>query len=176
MAVWAAVFNGYVQFLHQSVYEGDLTLEQLGERLRHGEPGGPINLGEVLGLAGLGRPLHGKQVAFDEGSVYVLFQGPGGDQLAAGLPELAQRQEVAVDGNAGFFLKLALGGYEGVLVFGVFAFGERPCAIVFPGPKGTAGVDEEDLKVSGSAEQEEAGASFRHGVSGLGGYSGMTQS
>jgi hypothetical protein len=76
--------------------------------------------------------------------------------------ELSERQEVAIDGDAGFLLKLSLGGLEGVLIFGVFAFGERPRAVVLPGPKGTAGVDEEELDVSGSAEQEEAGTEFRH--------------
>lgn len=161
---WAIVFNTYAQFLRQSIYEGDLALEKLGARLRYREPRCPVHLGELLGLAGLWRPLHREGVAFHEGGVHVLFDGPGGDQLAAGLPELSQRQEVAVDGNAGFFLKFSLGGLEGVFVLGVFAFGERPRAVVFPGPKGTAGVDEEELDVRGSSEKEEAGAELGHGA------------
>jgi hypothetical protein len=151
-SAWAIVFNSYAQFLGQSVYEGDLALEELGARFRNRKPSAPVNLGELLRLAGLGRPLHGKEVAFNEGGVDTLFQGPGGDQLAAGLAQLSQRQEIAIDGDAGFFLKLSLGGQQGVLGFGVFTFGERPCADVLPGPKGTAGVNEEELEAAGSAE------------------------
>ena len=69
---------------------------------------------------------------------------------------------VGVRFGAELFLEFAFGGGEGVVFAGVEdAFGDGPGAFVLVGPKGAAGVGEEDLEMAGAAAvHQEASADF----------------
>ena len=66
--------------------------------------------------------------------------------LAAGLLERLQRDEVSRRREARFFRELTLGGVQRILTRLELAFGNRPDAVVFAGPERATGMDEKYLK------------------------------
>src|SRR5262249_52082920 len=74
----------------QFVEQGDLALVNLLAGGSEREPGRAVDLRELLPAAGARRPFHRKQVAPDGRRIAVGPDGPGADDLAAGL--LARRQ------------------------------------------------------------------------------------
>ena len=82
----------------QAVEERHLARHQLRRRLVQPEPGGPVDLGELLHPARTRRPLQLERVAACGRGVQVTLCRPHRQHLAAGHPELAERHERG-DGN-----------------------------------------------------------------------------
>src|SRR5260221_10367952 len=70
----------------QLVQKTELALSDLDPRGREVEPGGAIDLGEFLSVAGLGRPFHLEGIAADRIGIAVALDGPSMHNLSAGLP------------------------------------------------------------------------------------------
>ncbi len=130
-----------------------------------GEPLGAVDFWEFDVAAGAWGPLDADEVAGEGGGVAIARAGEGGDGFAAGLPDGAEGVEWAGGGEAGFFGEFADGGFEGLLGWGEFAFGDGPCAAVFLCEERAAGMDEEDFEAAwGLSVEDEAGALFGHGL------------
>jgi hypothetical protein len=151
----------------EAVEEGFLASEDFFSSGGEVEPSAAVGFGDFDLAAGAWGPFDEAGIGDEGGGIEVAFDGPGGDFFAGGLRDDAEGLEVGggtVDGEggAGFFLKFAAGGFEGVFAVVVLAFGDGPG--VFFGPEGAAGMDEEDFGAGGrAAVEEEAGGGFGHG-------------
>lgn len=126
------------------VEKGPLALEDFASGLRESKPCRTVDFGECPSMAGTGRPFHRERVAHDRIGVAVALDGPGVDDLAAGLFDGLQGFETAGCGEAGFLVELPPGGFERVLV-GELALRDGPRSLILPGPERPAWVDQEDF-------------------------------
>jgi hypothetical protein len=125
------------------------------------EPGGAVDFRKLLEAAGFRRPFQRESVAFKSGDVELGAQGPGMDQLAAGLTDGFEGEEISLGRGAGFFLELTEGRRERVFAIRDFPLRDRPGRLIFVGPQRAAGVDEEHFHTGcGAAKQQESGASI----------------
>src|SRR6266567_1273906 len=148
---------------HQRREQCALRRIDLLEGHRDREPLGPVDLGEFLTLAGLGRPLEREHVAAELRRVTVAFHCPGVDHLAAALRDRCQRDERTLSPAAGFLLELALRGRQRLLFRWKLTLGHRPGPCVFPRPERTARVHQENLELTVlQAKHQETGALPRH--------------
>ena len=120
-----------------------------GQKLLHGqgnaEPGTLVYLGKFLSDAGTGRPLHGKQIAFDGPGIDVSLDGPGMNEFSTWLLKGCQRSEFSRNRQAGFLGKLTFRSLKRLISFLDLSFGNRPCPLILAGPIRTAGMDQEDF-------------------------------
>jgi hypothetical protein len=146
----------------ERVEERKLAREDAHARLRKVEPCRAVDLGERLHPPGTRRPLHLERGAPQRRRIEVRFGRPRDDVLAALLPQLAERDEVAFDREADLLRDLAPRRGERLLVRLDLALREAPGAGVLLRPVRTARVDEQDLeRAGGAAEEEEPGAALR---------------
>src|SRR5262249_60919976 len=87
------------------------------------------------------------------------------DDLAAGLNDLTEREEIAPRTRPRLLFELALGHRERVLAFGIFPFRDRPGAQILLGPERAARMHEHDLDLlAASSEHQNASAAVGHGT------------
>jgi hypothetical protein len=128
-----------------------------------GKPCATVRFGDCDQTAGAWRPLHFAVIADHFGWIAVAFEGPCGDDLSAGLLDGAEIEKGLGYGEAGLFLEFTLRGFEGLLVFEVFALGDGPCSEIFFREEGAAGVNEEDLHaVRPAAVHQQTCTAFWH--------------
>src|SRR5258708_3756622 len=99
-------------------------------------------------MAGPWGPLHFAGIADHFGWIAVALKSPCGDDLSAGLLNGAEIEKGFGYGEAGLFLEFTLRGFEWLLAFEVFAFGDGPCSQVFFREEGAAGMNQEDLETA----------------------------
>src|SRR5579859_13243 len=140
----------------QPVEQRFLPFEDLWPGLVHRKPGAAVSFGDHDLFAGARRPLDGAGVADEGGGIEVALDRPRDDQLAGGLADLAEGQEVAgcdaAERRAGLLLELALGGCQGILAWLVLALGNRPDVLLHV--IRAAGMNEEDLRPAWRAAVE----------------------
>jgi len=118
------------------------------------KPARAIDLGKFLLPSGARRPLHGEEIALQPGRIAVALERPGLDDLATGLAERTQLDEIAIDVDAGLFREFAPRGGQGVLVSRAQSFWNRPSALVLGRLEGSARMDEKDLDAAAHAPIE----------------------
>src|SRR5262249_11852544 len=117
-----------------------------------------------LALA-LRRPFKLEPVRGQRRGIEIAFESPGGDDLAAGLNDLTEREEIALRTGPRLLFEFALGHRERVLAFGIFPFRDRPGAQILLNPERAARMHEQDLDlVAASAEHQKAGAALGHAL------------
>jgi hypothetical protein len=141
-------FGSTAQVLLKPVEQLDLSGVDLLSRFVRREEGRAVDFGECTSLARAWRPFHCESVAAQGSGVAVGFEDPRVDQLAAFLPDCAERDEWAGRFEAGFLLEFANRGGQRIFAGGDLAFGNRPRAGVFLGPVRPAGVNKENLRLS----------------------------
>src|SRR5262245_23347705 len=147
----------------QLLEHGHLTSEDLPFRLVEGEPGSPIDLGEILEAPGAARPFEREGVAADGRGVAVALEGPGCHYLAARLLDRRQGDEGAARLDPCLLPELARGGDEPLLAGVVLSLGNRPGAEVLVLPEWAARVDEQHFQLASvPTEHEQAPALLRH--------------
>src|SRR5213082_2276479 len=130
---------------------------------RDREPLGPVDLGEFLTPAGLGRPFEGERIAAELRRIAVTLHRPGVDNLAPALRDRRQRDERALGPTAGLLFELALRGRQRLLFRCKLTLGDRPGPCVLPRPERTARVHQENLGlIVLQAKHQETGALPRH--------------
>src|SRR5579871_4176969 len=92
----------FAECFEQAVEKRLLALEDAGAGFRNGIPRSTIDFRDADLAAGARRPLDLTLVADQLCSVEVAGAGPGGDELAGGLADAAEIEEVAGDREAGF--------------------------------------------------------------------------
>src|SRR6266403_2014310 len=115
-------------------------------RVGHDEPGAAVDLGEPIHLTRPRRPFELEFVADNVVRVDFALDREGMDDLAALLLRGRQGHELAVDRLSRFFGELAARGIESIFRAAELALWDRPGAGVLLGPKGSAGMDEENLQ------------------------------
>ena len=86
----------------QAVEQGALARQDLFPRRGKSEPFGPVDLREAGFSSAPRRPFEFEKIAFEAADVEVPFAGEGGDPLAAGLDDVAQRAQIAAGGRRRF--------------------------------------------------------------------------
>src|SRR5262245_13141874 len=102
---------GAIQSSKQSLYEWNLSLQDLAFGLFDCEPCGFIHFGEFAHLSRLGRPFHCKQVASQFSRIEVVFHSPAINDLTARLLHSAERDKFTVLHAAGLLFEFTLGGF-----------------------------------------------------------------
>src|SRR5262249_62430544 len=74
----------------------------------------------------LRRPFKLEPVRGQRRGIEIAFESPGGDDLAAGLNDLTEREEIALRTGPRLFFEFALGHREPLLPFAIFPFPHRP--------------------------------------------------
>src|SRR6185503_13208756 len=92
-------------------------------------------------------PFDSEGVASDCGLVAIAFECPGGDYFASGLPNFAEREQVALwlRRNADLFFELAKSRCQWIGSVFVFALGNGPRSEIFFRPERSAGMYEEEF-------------------------------
>src|SRR5262249_10933896 len=84
--------------------------------------------------------------------------------LAARLHQFAERTEVTGEAPSGLLFEFPDGGRQRILARVVLALGDRPGAEILLGPKGPAGMHEQNLEAARAAPiHEDAGTALWHG-------------
>lgn len=109
------------------------------------KPFGAIDLWKVLKLSRLRWPLHPETVAPNRPRVEIAGHCPDRNDFPAGLAHRHQRNSLAVNFKARFFVKLPLGSLQRISTFGIFALRNRPGSIILLCPEGAAGMDQQYL-------------------------------
>lgn len=154
----------------QAVEELELPGEDADACVREGEPRDAIDLGELADGSRPAWPLQFEGARDDRLRVEVALDGPGPDELAAGLSDLAERQGAAGGrGQPEFLAELAASRIERFLVRSVLTLRQRPRAMVSTCPERSTGVGEQDLHgVAATTQDEQSSAATRHVVSSSG--------
>src|SRR5262249_24590192 len=131
----------------------------LGER----PPRDAIDLRELHMSARTARPLEHEGVAHERRGIEIRAHRPGDDRLATRLTERAERDQLAVDREAGFLLKLTSGCRPLVLSLVDLTFRNRPRAFVLVCPVRATGMDEQHFQTpSAVTKRDDAGAALAH--------------
>ena len=146
------------QVVDQPVEEGQLGLDDLRAGEVEVEPGGPVDLRELLDAARPRRPLQLEGVAGDGIGVQVTLPRPDSEQLAP--LHLAERIQPRCGHRAAELLgELAPGCSLAVLVRIVLALRDRPGAVVLLRPERAAHVTQQHLDPPArTAVQQDTGA------------------
>src|SRR5258705_10175820 len=150
--------------LHQPLQQWNLGCEELLAGGMHREPGGAVDLGELLHPAAARRPFDRERVARDRVGVEVALHRPGGHALAVALADLAELERRAVRARGAELLgELAARACQRLLVGLAESLGNAPRARVAAGEERAARMDEQDLEiVAGATEQQDAGTALGH--------------
>ena len=145
----------------QAIQERSLSLHYPPPRLVERKPGDPINFGNCLKPARAAWPFQLEGAGDDRGRVEISFNRPRGNQLAARLPDLPERDQRAIRGGQAELLEeLPTRGVERRLVRVIFALWDRPGPRVASGPERTAGMREEHFERGSASEQQESGTAL----------------
>src|SRR5205823_4345838 len=141
-----------------------LAVQYFPARFGKREPAGAIDLGEGLAPPAFRRPDHLEIIADDVLRIEIAFKCEGGDDLAAGLTHIAEREEIAGrQRESGLLFEFAQRDGARVLTVHILAFRNRPAAAIALSPEGSAGMDEKHAEFARLAlEQQNAGAALRH--------------
>src|SRR5215467_11618289 len=147
----------------QLLEQGYLTSEDLPPRLVEGEPGRPIDLGEILEAPRAARPLEREGVAADGRGVTVTLEGPGRHHLAARLLHRREGDEGPARLDPRLLPELARGRDERLLAGVVLSLGNGPGAEVLVLPERAARMDEQHFQLAAApTEHEQTSALLRH--------------
>src|SRR6185312_3898500 len=126
----------------------EAALRRIDLRARRGEaePLGAVDLGKGPNATRAWRPFEIEGVALDSARIAITLDGPGIDDLAAGLPDGRQRAELASDGEARLLGELALRPRQQILARRRLAFRDRPGAGILLGPERAAGMHQEHFR------------------------------
>ena len=145
----------------KAIQERPLSLHYPQPRLVQRKPGDPIDLRNCLNPARAAWPFQLKCAGDDGGRVEISLNRPRGNQLAARLPDLPERDQRSIGGGQAELLEeLPTRGGERRLVRVIFALGDRPGARVAAGPERAAGMGEEHFERGSPPEQQETGAAL----------------
>src|SRR6478672_12672132 len=145
----------------KAVQERPLSLHYPQPRLVQRKPGDPIDLRNCLNPARAAWPFQLEGAGDDGGRVEISLNRPRGNQLAARLPDLPERDQRSIGGGQAELLQeLPTRGGERRLVRVIFPLGDRPGAGVTAGPERAAGMGEEHFERGSSPEQQETGAAL----------------
>ena len=150
------------QALEQPVDQLALRRDQLLPGGGGTKPLRPIDLRELLLIAGARRPLHREADALEFLRIEFGLRGPGVDDLAA-LTDRAQLGQVAggqLRRRPELLAELAQCGLDQLLAGVGFSLGDRPGTEVFLRPEGAARVDQQDLGLTGGEPVEEDAGAF----------------
>ena len=140
--------SGSIQQLLQLIQKTVLPREQLLASSSKIAPHATIDFRKLLSLARPRRPFHRERVALERGRIDLSLYRPSRNHFSARLLERSECMSVSTHLGTGFLLKLPLGGRERIFAFAIFAFRDRPGAVVLLCPEGSAGMDEEYLNSS----------------------------
>ena len=145
----------------KAVQERPLSLHYPQPRLVQRKPGDTIHLRNCLNPARAAWPFQLEGAGDDGGRVEISLNRPCGNQLAARLPDLSERDQRSIGGGQAELLEeLPARGGERRLVRVIFALGDRPGARVTAGPERAAGMGEEHFERGSPPEQQETGAAL----------------
>src|SRR3954467_1282319 len=129
------------------VEDGHLALHEPRPGLSLRGPFGAVDLRKAADGPGPFWPLERKSVAHDLLGLKVRFGGEDRNDLAGGLPEVAQSAVVGAGCRSADLLReLTVRGHQRVLAGNVFPLGDRPGARLLTGPERSAHVGDPHLQ------------------------------
>src|SRR5205823_6308630 len=108
------------------------------------------------------RPFEREEIALHRARVAIGFDQPCRNELAAGLFEFAERNEITIDGETRFFGEFALRRFERRFAFLIEPLRNRPGPLVLFRPEGPAGMDKEEFDTSSALAVEQQSGTALH--------------
>jgi hypothetical protein len=134
------------KYLRQTFEERDLTRQNPASRRIERKPFRTVDFRKALQFARFRRPNHGEGIAPDCRSVAIAFERPCVNDLPAGLPDPAQRNEFSARFYANFLFEFALRGCKRLFVELNLTFGNRPGSQILIHPQRSTRVNQEHFR------------------------------